>query len=359
MNNKVSLELFYIMYAIEMGWEVSKLHLEALEFLANVKDLGLLMLPRGHGKSTMIEIYIAWCVHDDPIKSMILVQSSTEKDSYKTSKGVQAILEKHPLTKDMILNGGVQRWYTEQCDDTKHGTLYCRGVLSNITGARAHTIISDDCEVPSTIASQELRDKLSYRLSEQIHILIPGGTRLFAGTPHTYSGDSLYTKLINVGAETHIKPMYSYSKRITDVKKGKVYKLDNYDNYYVFSGIGSQACIPKYVIINNHIVFKGDYNLVDIYSEALWPERFTNEIMLQRRIECSNINEWDSQYMLASKPIDGNALDIDKFIPYSDDIKTHKANFSTECRIGNNLISTVIACWDPSSVSHISTIGLE
>lgn len=347
--DKVSLEVFYVMYAAEMGWPISRFHLEALSFLESVKDLGLLMLPRGHGKSTMIEIYIAYQVYKDPVNSMLLVQSSTEKDSYKTSKGVQSVLEKHPLTSHMGLEGGVQRWYTKECSDTKHGSLYCRGVLSNVTGARARIIISDDCEVPSTIASQDLRDKLSYRLSEQIHILIPGGTRLFAGTPHTYSGDSLYTKLAEAGADCLIRPMYQYSKRIMNVEKGKIYKLDDYNNYYVFSGVGSQSCIPKYYIINNHIIFKENYNLVDIYAEALWPERFTHEVMLQRRIECSNISEWDSQYQLESKPIDGNALDIDKFITYDHDVVYHKANRNTQCQIGSNIMSSVVASWDPSS----------
>lgn len=347
-KENVTLPLFFMMYAVEMNWSVPNIHIEVCEWLEDYGNLGVLELPRGHGKSTILEIYNAYKIYKNP-NHLMLHQGATDSDAYKISRGTAAVLEKHPLTKDFCIRerGEVQKWWVGACEDVKHGNLHARGILSNVTGSRANEIQNDDVETPNTTGSQDLRDKLAYRLSEQIHILIPGGTRLFVGTPHTH--DSIYDKLRDSGANCFIRPMYSYSKRMTDVKKGKVYKLDNYDNYYVFSGIGSQACIPKYVIINNHIVFKDNYNLVDIYSEALWPERFTSEIMLQRRIECSNINEWDSQYMLASKPIDGNALDIDKFIPYSDDIKTHKANFSTECRIGNNLISSVIACWDPSS----------
>jgi len=352
MNEPVSLQIFYAIYAKEMSWQISRFHLEALEFLDAVQDLGLLQLPRGHGKSTMIEIYIAWCTYKDPIKSMMLVQSSTEKDSYKTSKGVQSILEKHPLTKGMILEGGVQRWYTKECADTKHGTLYCRGVLSNVTGARAHTIISDDCEVPSTIASQELRDKLAYRLGEQIHILIPGGKRLFAGTPHTHENDSLYTKLLNVGAESFIRPMYAYSNRLLDVKKGKVYKLDVYGDdvsYDIFSGIGANSLIPSYTIINNHIVFKEDHSLIDVYHSALWEDRFTNDVMLQRRKECLSLNEWDSQYMLNSKPLGESPLELSLFKEYNSELEVKVANRERVAMIGDKKIISSSLCFDPSS----------
>jgi len=351
----ITFPLFFILYAQEMGWSVPKFHIELCDWLDNYGPLKVIMIPRGHGKSTILEIYNAYKIYKNP-NHLMLHQGATDSDAYKISRGTAAVLEKHPLTCDSCvkIKGEIQKWWVNGCDDVKHGNIHARGILSNVTGSRAHEIQNDDVECPNTTGSQDLRDKLAYRLSEQIHILIPGGSRLFVGTPHTQ--DSIYTKLAEAGADCLIRPMYQYSKRIMNVEKGKIYKLDDYNNYYVFSGVGSQSCIPKYYIINDHIIFKENYNLVDIYAEALWPERFTHEVMLQRRIECSNISEWDSQYQLESKPIDGNALDIDKFITYDHDVVYHKANRNTQCQIGSNIMSSVQSDFDSYSCAGTKKI---
>ena len=51
------------------------------------------------------------------------------------------------------------------------------------------------------------------------------------------------------------------------------------------------------------IMFKETHYLIDLYSESLWPERFTDTEMEKRRKECRTLNEWDSQYQMHAKPV--------------------------------------------------------
>lgn len=57
---KVSFAAFFLVYAEAMNWEVPDFHLDVCDFLENYGSLGLLMMPRGHGKSTILDIYNAW-----------------------------------------------------------------------------------------------------------------------------------------------------------------------------------------------------------------------------------------------------------------------------------------------------------
>jgi hypothetical protein len=81
----------------------------------------------------------------------------------------------------------------------RNGSMYAKGILSNVTSARANECQNDDVEVPRNIQTPEAREKLRYRLGEQTHILIPGGRKLYIGTPHTH--DSLYDEVESMGAD--------------------------------------------------------------------------------------------------------------------------------------------------------------
>jgi hypothetical protein len=86
--------------------------------------------------------------------------------------------------------GTIEQWWVNGALDMRNASMFAKGILSNVTGARANECQNDDVEVPGNIQTPEAREKLRYRLSEQTHILIPGGRKLFIGTPHTH--DSLY-----------------------------------------------------------------------------------------------------------------------------------------------------------------------
>ena len=65
-------------------------------------------------------------------------------------------------------------------------SLLARGIFSNITGTRADVIVCDDVEVPNTADTPQKRSELRERLLETRFVLVPDGTQIFIGTPHTY-----------------------------------------------------------------------------------------------------------------------------------------------------------------------------
>ena len=88
-----------------MRWTVPALHVRVCLWLHAAwvaqSPLMLLMLPRGHAKSTILEIFNAWiyyCTRDDELMR-ILHQSESNPTARKTSRGTQNVLRHHPLTR--------------------------------------------------------------------------------------------------------------------------------------------------------------------------------------------------------------------------------------------------------------------
>ena len=362
---KVSFAAFYLVYAETLNWVVPDFHLDVCDFLEDYGTLGLLMMPRGHGKSTILDIYNAWKLYCNN-EHLILHQAATDKDAAKASRGTEQVVEKHPLCQLFGVHkarGELQKWWISGSSDVRHGSIHARGVLSNVTGARANEIQNDDVEMPSNIGTPEAREKLRYRLSEQTHILIPGGSKLFVGTPHTH--DSLYTQIQKQGAKCMILKMFEKEKRFENITECLV----DFDPVYIFSGIGVQAKLLKegvnYQWIKQgnafKIIFTESHYLIDVYSEALWPERFTPQVMEERRRECRTLNEWDSQYQMHAKPIGDVRLDPDKMIPYDCEPTLRRANGQYIMMLGERQIVGITMRWDPSSgklKSDISSVAL-
>lgn len=362
---KVDFATFYLVYAEVLNWVVPDFHLEVCDFLQDYGTLGLLMMPRGHGKSTILDVYNAWKLYINP-DHLILHQGATDPDVYKVSRGTEQVMDRHPLCQLFGVKkarGETQKWWVSGSTDVRHGSIHARGILSNVTGARANEIQNDDVEVPSNIGTPEAREKLLYRLSEQTHILIPGGQKLFVGTPHTH--DSLYTRIKKLGAKCLILKMFEKEKRFEQI----IECLVDYKPVYVFSGIGTTSKLLKegedyQVVYTGHfykITFDESHYLIDVYSEALWPERFTPAIMEERRRECRTINEWDSQYQLHAKPVGDVRLDPDKMIPYDCEPVLMRANGEYFMMLGERRIVGITARWDPSSgkiKSDISAVAV-
>ena len=362
---KVSFAAFYLIYAETLNWIVPDFHLDVCDFLEDYGSLGLLMMPRGHGKSTILDIYNAWKLYCNN-EHLILHQAATDKDAAKASRGTEQVVEKHPLCQLFGVHkarGELQKWWISGSSDVRHGSIHARGVLSNVTGARANEIQNDDVEMPSNIGTPEAREKLRYRLSEQTHILIPGGQKLFVGTPHTH--DSLYTQIQKLGAKCMILRMFEKEKRFENV----VECIVDFEPVYVFSGISSTARLLKekedYLVRSNGntwtIIFTESHYLIDIYNESLWPERFTPSEMDKRRKECRTLNEWDSQYQMHAKPIGEVRLDPDKMIPYDCEPVLRRANSKYIMMLGDRQIVGITMRWDPSSgklKSDISSVAL-
>lgn len=362
---KVGFAAFFLVYAEAMNWDVPDFHLDVCDFLEDYGPLGLLMMPRGHGKSTILDIYNAWKLYCNP-EHLILHQGATDDDAAKCSRGTQQVVEKHPLCQLFNVHkarGELQKWWISGSSDVRHGSIHARGVLSNVTGARAHEIQNDDVEMPANIGTPEARAKLRYRLGEQTHILIPGGQKLFVGTPHTH--DSLYTDVQKQGANCLILRMFEKEKRFENVTECLV----DFEPIYVFSGISFSGRVLEkdkdYVVHKQgtayKIILKESHYLIDVYSEALWPKRFTRLEMGKRRKECRTLNEWDGQYQMHAKPIGDVRLDPDKMIPYDCEPVLKRANGEYYMMLGERRIVGITARWDPSSgkiKSDISAVAI-
>lgn len=347
---KVTFPAFFHMWAERMNWDVPDCHWIAVNWLANRGDLAVLRCFRGFGKSTILAVYNAWRYYQNR-DYRILHQSESDGTAYKTSRDTQNVLRNHPLTRGMLPErlGTVEQWWVESASDSRNASMYARGILSNVTSARADECQNDDVEVPKNITTPEAREKLRYRLEEQTHILVPGGRKLFIGTPHTH--DSLYDELEGMGADCLTIPLFGKAHRIEEEQAKRTHYELPFVPEFVFVGIHKGARLLQlgvdYRLNGNVIVFAAPPDtLVDCYAECAWLERFTVAELLKRRQETRTINAWDSQYQLHSKPIGLVRLNPERIREYSVEPEIRFGNGVCTMWLGNVQIVGAVAYWD-------------
>lgn len=349
-NGKVSFLVFFLIWAKRRNWKVPDVHIKAVIWFENRGPLAVLRCFRGFGKSTILAVYNAWRYYCDP-SYRILHQSESDGTAYKTSRDTQNVLRNHLLTKGLLPpgKGTVEQWWTVGASDSRNASMYAKGILSNVTSARADETQNDDVEVQKNIQTPEAREKLRYRLGEQVHILVPGGCRLFIGTPHTH--DSLYDEMEKMGADCLTIRMFENEFRIDDAKRAE-YETP-FRPEYVFTGIGKDAKLLEegndYIVTKTGIRFvRPPGVLVDCYADHAWPERFDRKELLRRRRETRTVNEWDSQYQLHSKPLKESRLDPEKIKAYDLQPRIEPANREVRMMLGKVRLVSGRAYWDPS-----------
>lgn len=347
---KVSLLVFFMMWARRMRWQVPDIHVRALIWLEHKGNLAVLRCFRGFGKSTLLAIYNAWRYYSDP-KFRILHQSESDPTAYKTSRDTQNVLRNHPLTRHLLPpnTGTVEQWWVEGAADFRNASMFAKGILSNVTSARADECQNDDVEVPRNIQTPEAREKLRYRLGEQTHILVPGGSKLYIGTPHTH--DSLYDEVESMGADCLTIRMFNLEHRI-EAATETAYEVP-FRPEIVFAGIGKHARLlvegSDYILTKRGLAFsESPGTLVDCYAGCAWPDRFDAAELERRRRETRTINEWDSQYQLHSKPVTEVRLDPARIIPYDVQPVIRQANGQVGMYLGSTQIVGAVAYWDCS-----------
>lgn len=352
---------FFLCWADRMGWKVPDIHIRVCIWLAVKGPVAVLRCFRGFGKSTVLAVYNAWRYKENPALR-ILHQGDQDGTAYKTSRDTKRVLTKHPMTRHLVIRGESAFWWVPGNDDERNPSMQAAGIMSNITSSRADEVQNDDVEVPRNIRTPEARETLRYRLGEQTHILVPGGTKLYVGTPHTH--DSLYDEMEKIGADCMTIRMFDLEFRI-DQATASFYAVP-FKPVFVFSGIGKNARLladtVDYRWTGKGIEFSTPPNaLIDCYSASAWPERFTREEMEKRRRETRTINEWDSQYQLHSKPIAQIRLDPARIIPYDVEPAVRYANKTASMYLGSVKIAGMAARWDPSSGkirSDVSALAL-
>lgn len=350
-RDSVSFLTFFLMWADRHRWEVPDIHIRACHWLEHRGELAVLRCFRGFGKSTLLDCYDAWRYYQNPTYR-ILLQSESDGTAYKNSRDVQNILRKHPLTKGLLPDrtGTVEQWWVEGADDARNASMYARGILSNVTSARADEIQNDDVEVPRNIGTPEAREKLRYRLGEQTFILVPGGRTLYVGTPHTH--DSIYDEIEALGADCLTIRMFEQEYRIEEAD-GKEYVLP-FVPEFVFLGIGKHTQLLQagkdYMRDGQRVVFREKQKgLIDFYAGIAWADRFDAPELLKRRKKTRTINEWDSQYQLHSRPVTEVRLNPERITPYELEPTFKMANRHLTMWLGGVQIAGLSLRWDPSA----------
>lgn len=361
-RDKVGFPVFFLVWAELQGWEVPYIHVQAAQWLEDFGDLGVLRCFRGFGKSTLLAIYNAWRYYLDPTYR-ILHQGDKDGTAYKTSRDTKRVLKRHPLTRHLEqIRGESAFWWVPGADDERNPSMQAAGIRTGITSSRADEIQNDDVEMPLNIQTPEARETMRYRLGEQVHILVPGGRKLFIGTPHTH--DSLYDEMERVGANCLTIRMFEREFRIEQATRLR-YSVP-FVPEYVFCGIGSGAKLlavgVDYRLTQDGIEFSHPPGaLIDCYTECAWPERFGPDELLKRRRETRTINEWDSQYQLHAKPLHEMRLDPARMVPYESEPSIKHVNGAASMWLGKARIAGMACVWDPSSgkiKSDVSAVAL-
>jgi hypothetical protein len=176
--------------------------------------------------------------------------------------------------------------------------MLARGINANITGSRADVVIVDDVEVPNTSDTVAKREELRARLAEIEFVLVPGGTTLFIGTPHTE--DSIYADTAKDGGAAYLAGF-------------------------------SRLRIP----------------LLDEDGASAWPDRFTPERIaaMQRRV---GPRAFGAQMQLEPQPPEDARLDPASLVRYDGEVSLHAGNGGMILRLGETQIVSASCFWDPA-----------
>ncbi len=262
----------------------------------------LLQAFRSCGKSTIVGLYAAWILYQRPA-CRILVLAADAMLARKMVRNVKRIIERHPFTAHLkperADQWGADRFTIKRDKELRDPSMLAKGISSNITGSRADIIICDDVEVPKTCDTAQKRQDLRDRLGETAYVLVPGGTQLYVGTPHSWF--TLYADVPRheIGEETPF--------------------LDGF----------SRFTLP----------------ILDRHGNSAWPERFSeDDIAMMRRT--SGPNKFTSQMMLVPVNIADGYLDAENLRFY--DAPIVKNDALRALYIEDKRLVSASAWWDPA-----------
>src|SRR3546814_289264 len=358
MSRHVSFLTFFIMWAKLQGWTVPLLHVRICVWLEHCTDPErVLMVFRGAAKSTIYAVYKAWRLYRDRAHRSLVWSADNDTAGMLTADTIN-VLRNHPLTGGILPNKpGAKRFWVVGARDARNASMRANGVTSNATGARADAVDFDDIEVPGNIETPEARLKLRQRISESVHIAVPGAQKTYIGTPHTH--DSIYPERIAGGAAVLKIPLFEHVKRYTETRQKLRYRFDfdpADDGLYVMVGIhtGARMLVEgvDYRVEGREVVFPTPPGAVlDICAGCAWPERFDRTEIQKRRKETRTLNAWDSPYGLEATPLTEVRLDPTRLTPYDVQPVLREANGACSLWLGKVPIVGCACRWDPDRKS--------
>jgi phage terminase large subunit-like protein len=282
-----------------------------MESSSHGKRLLRMMAFRGAGKSTIIALYLAWRLSVNPDLRVLLLAADLSL-AIKMARNVRRIIEKHPLSyavNPTNKNKKIDQWAVDRftvCRNrsSRDPSILAAGILSNITGCRADLIVYDDVEVPNTCNTSLKREDLRNRLRESNFILVPGGTQLYIGTPHSYF--SIYA----------------------DKARHEIGEQEPFlDGYHTLK-------IP----------------VVDKDGRSNWPEIFTKD-HIEKIKKQSGPQQFAAQMMLQPVNILESRLNTEQLIFYNGALDYSESQRRTVLRLEGRKMVSCQAWWDPSFAS--------
>lgn len=174
------------------GYSVSGCHEKMLDFFLNTQQ-GLLLCPRGTGKSKIAQGYIAWLALHNPNIRIIIVSDSDGKATMFLNT-IKNVLEYSPVIKDYYGDVRGETW-TEHAITIKgrtfiqtEPTIMSVGSGSGrVTGMHADIILLDDVESFDSSRSQVKRDRLQDWYKTTLSpVLMSGGKTMVCATRYHY-----------------------------------------------------------------------------------------------------------------------------------------------------------------------------
>ncbi len=305
-QNCCSFPLFLVLWNQRQNMKTPQLHLRMAEFLEGAWKNGdtrlLLMAFRSAGKSTVIGIFAAWLLYQNP-NLRILVLAADNSLAKKMVRNVKRMIERHPLTThlkpDKPDQWAGERFTVTRPRELRDPSMLASGITANITGSRADIVICDDVEVPATCDTAQKREALRENLAEMAYVLVPEGTQLYVGTPHHYFSIYADQPRAELGEETEF--LHGFKRLV----------------------------LP---ILNDQ-------------NQSLWPERFSAQDIERLKIS-TGPNKFESQMMLRPVNIAEGRLDPSLLNIYADEL-----DYTRELGtlfLGKRKMISASAWWDPA-----------
>lgn len=192
---------FLVTKVMQMPRWSDKLHNELVDVVDSPGDRKLILLPRGHQKSTIITVgwVIQQLLKDPNIRVQII--SATWKLSKDLLHQIKAVMTGTAL-KDIFgdFTTNQTRWTTEFIDIaqrtkiTKDPTISTAGIDTGKTGAHADLMVFDDIVSPENTTTPEQVRKVTDSFRDCLPLLDPGGRIVVIGT--RYSMGDLYGQIL-------------------------------------------------------------------------------------------------------------------------------------------------------------------
>lgn len=258
----------------------------------------LLMAFRGSGKSTLVGLFAAWLLARDPCLRL-LVLAAEGGLATKMVRSTRRVVESHPLAARLKPKRS-EEWASDRFTvrrplALRDPSMLARGIDANITGSRADLVICDDVEVPLTAGTTEAREGMRDKLAEIDYVLVPGGTQLYVGTPHSL--DTIY--------------------RTT----------------------GKNAFLSGFKAMR--------LPLVDGEGRSAWPERFGPAAIAELRLR-SGPARFASQMQLEARAIAEARLDPDRLAVYDAEPVLTEAQGEARLHLDGVRLVNAVAWWDPA-----------